>query len=66
MESTKSSLAPAGKSLHSSITSLAHRLSGAQTIPDENKSETAFTRLILSCPLPGVNSETGTPMRRNS
>ena len=65
-ESTKSSCSPAGNAANSSITSSANLLSGAQTIPDANRSATALTLAILSLPLLGVYSDTGIPICLNS
>ena len=66
MASTSSSCSPAGNAKISSTVSAAQWVSGNQTCPAENMSETALIRAILSCPLPGLKSCTKMLERRIS
>ncbi len=67
MESTKSSLLANGKPATSSTSSSAQRVAGTQHSPEATISVTEFKRANLSPePLCGVNSDTGSPIRRIS
>ena len=66
IESTKSSCSPDGKLATSSTNSSAQLVAGTHTLPDANKSATAFRRAILSLPLLGTYSWTGMPICRSS